>query len=216
MKKTFYVLLSIILLFVASSCGTEEPSNVDVSQLPASGADEDDIENDAADNLNNSSNIGDKKILVAYFSRSGNTEAVAKMINEQVGGDFLQIKTADPYPQDYDDVLGKAQEEKRENARPKLDLEIEDISGYDIVFIGYPIWFGDTPMAILTFLEGNDFSDKTLIPFCTSGSTSPQDSYGTIKNAASESNILEGFWTTGSETADARDDIVKWLSGLDI
>lgn len=109
--------------------------------------------------------------MIAYFSRSGNTKQIADMLHEQLGGDMFRIETTIPYSEDYDTALNKAQEEQRINARPALTAHVDNMDDYDIVFVGHPIWWGDTPMAMLTFLEGYDFSGKTVIPFCTYGSS---------------------------------------------
>ncbi|MCC8025929.1 MAG: flavodoxin [Clostridium sp.] len=112
----------------------------------------------------------EKRALIACFSWSGNTEALAELIQEQTGGDLYKITTATPYTEDYDALLAQAQEEQKANARPELDGQVENWEDYDVIFVGYPNRRSDAPMAALTFLESYDFNGKTLIPFCTNGS----------------------------------------------
>jgi hypothetical protein len=105
------------------------------------------------------------RALVAYFTRTGNTERAANIINDEVGGDLFRIETTDPYPDEYNEVVNQAQEEQQDNARPGLKTHIERMEDYDVVFVGYPVWWNDTPMAILTFLEEYDLSNKIVVHF---------------------------------------------------
>lgn len=157
-----------------------------------------------------------EKILIAYFTRSGNTEKLADMIADKTGGTKFRIETETAYPQDYDAVLEQASEEKEQNARPLLKTRVEDMSDYATVFLGYPIWFGDTPMAIHTFLESYDFNGKKIIPFCTSGSSSPQTSYASVRASASGAEVLEGFWTQGTSAGNAQEEVNEWIDKLGI
>mgnify|MGYP002565400017 CR=1 FL=1 len=109
-------------------------------------------------------------ILIAYFSWSGNTEQVAQIIAEQTGGDLFKIETATPYTDDYNTLLDIAQQEQADDARPELAAQVENWDSYDVIFVGYPNWWSDAPMAVYTFLESYDWNGKTLIPFNTSSS----------------------------------------------
>lgn len=111
------------------------------------------------------------KILIAYFTRSGNTETLADMIQEKTGGTKFRIETVKAYSEDYSGVYDEAMAELQENARPELKTRVDNMAEYDTVFIGYPIWHGNTPIAICSFLESYDFTDKKVIPFCSSGSS---------------------------------------------
>lgn len=159
---------------------------------------------------------GKEKILIAYFTRSGNTEKIADMIQNKTGGTKFKIETVKTYPEDYSGVLAEASKEKEENARPELKTKVDNMENYDIIFVGYPIWHGDTPMAIKTFLESYDFTGKKLIPFCTSGSSSPQTSFNSVKESASGAEVLEGFWTRGSNVSNARNGVNQWIDRLEI
>ena len=111
----------------------------------------------------------DKKVLVAYFSRSGNTRAVADHIKSLTGGDMFEIQVAKPYPEEYHACTEVAKKEKEDNARPTLKTKVENMASYDVIFIGYPNWWGTMPMPILTFLESYDFAGKKIALFATSG-----------------------------------------------
>lgn len=156
------------------------------------------------------------KILIAYFTRSGNTETLADRIQEKTGGTKFRIETVKTYPQDYSGVYDEAMKEQQENARPALKTKVDNMAEYDTVFVGYPIWHGDTPMAVRTFLESYDFTGKKVIPFCSSGSSRPETSFSSVRASAAGAEILDGFWTRGSDVANAADEINQWIDGLGI
>ena len=144
------------------------------------------------------------KILVAYFSRTGenygvgviekgNTHIIADMIAEQTGGDTFEIAAVTPYPDSYDECTAVAQREKNENARPELTAEVDNMADYDVIFLGYPIWWGDMPMAVYTFLESYDFSGKTIVPFCTHAGSGLSGTVGNIKAACPGTTVLDGL-----------------------
>ena len=150
----------------------------------------------------------DAHILIAYFSRTGNTQEVAKEIQELTEGDMFEIETVDPYPDDYTETTEIAQEELNENARPQLSETVENIDQYDTIFLGYPIWWGNAPMAVYTFLESYDLLEKTIIPFCTSGGTQIEESIPML-----EENFPDLTFTQGL-TANNTDEIQPWLEEI--
>lgn len=156
------------------------------------------------------------KILIAYFTRSGNTETLADRIQEKTGGTKFRIETVKTYPQDYSGVYDEAMKEQQENARPELKTRVDNMAEYDTVFVGYPIWHSDTPMAVRTFLESYDFTGKKVIPFCSSGSSRPDTSFASVRASAAGAEILDGFWTRGADVANAADEINQWIDGLGI
>lgn len=126
--------------------------------------------------VNDTSN--DSGILIAYFSRAdenynvgvidkGNTEIIAEIIAEQTGEDMFKIETVNAYPADYDECTEVAKQEQNDNARPDIKADIDGWKSYETVFLGYPIWWGDMPMVMYTFMESHNFNGKTVIPFCT-------------------------------------------------
>lgn len=154
--------------------------------------------------------------LVAYFSWSGNTRQVAELIAEATGGDLFEIATVNPYTDDYNELLEIAQQEQSEEARPELNAQVENWDSYDTVFLGYPNWWSDAPMAVYTFLESHDFTGKTLVPFNTSASGGFGRSLSGIEESAAGATILEGLDLTESELGSAQDRVTEWLEGLEL
>ncbi len=158
---------------------------------------------------------GGSRILVAYFSRTGNTEAVADIICDKTGGKKVRIETVKAYPSDYDTLLDVVMQELESDARPELKTTV-DMGEYDTVFIGYPIWHGDAPMAVRSFLEKYDFTGKMVIPFCTSGSSRPDTSFAHVKESAKGAKVPDGFWTGSSGLGKIHETVPQWLDGLEI
>lgn len=134
------------------------------------------------------------KTLVAYFSASGCTKKVAEQINEIVKGDLYEIVPEVKYTHEdliWTDKNSRSSVEMSDlSFRPKMINNIESIDSYDIIYIGYPIWWGVAPTIVNTFLESNDFSNKTLIPFCTSGSSGIGDTNEYIKKSVADTTIV--------------------------
>lgn len=159
----------------------------------------------------------EEKILVAYFSCTGNTEKIAGYIAETVEATFTyEIVPAEPYTEedlDYYDEESRAALEQAETstARPEIEGELENAEEYDIIYIGYPIWWGRLPKIIYTFFETYDFSGKVIVPFCTSQGTGISVSVEEIKVLEPEANVLTGrrFSSTTKES-----DVVTWLNTL--
>lgn len=156
---------------------------------------------------------GESGALIAYFSWSGNTEAVALEIQAQTGADMFEIVPAEPYTDDYDELLDIAQEEQSSDARPAI-AETVDLSGYDTVYLGFPNWWGDMPMILYTFLDEFDLSGKTVVPFNTSGGSGFSGSLDTIAEMEPEAEITEGLSLGAGEAEDCADDVAKWLNDI--
>lgn len=135
---------------------------------------------------------------------------------EKVGGELYEITTVTPYTDDYDNLLDQAQQEQRDDTRPEIANHIDNFEKYEVVFVGYPNWWSDTPMAILSFLEQYNFTGKTVVPFCTHGSGGFGSSIKSITDSASKANILDGFEVSGSSVESANDDVIKWIDGLNL
>ncbi len=143
-------------------------------------------------------NVHDSNCLIAYFSRPGNnyvngsivnlpvgnTEVVATMIREMTGGDLFHIEPVTVYPEGYTETTEVAQQELRANARPKLTRHQEIPDSYDLIFLGYPNWWGTMPMPVFTFLEDYDLAGKTIAPFCTHEGSGMGRSVADIKRSA--------------------------------
>ena len=143
-------------------------------------------------------------VLVAYFSHTGNTEAVAEQIAERTGGTLAQIQRAE----EYADLQQEAEEEILQGVRPEITVSVDNVEEYDTIFVGYPIWWDEAPAMIATFLESYDFSGKTIVPFCTSASDSIDNSLHIFSELCPEAAIAEGL------TANDEADIEPWLQGL--
>ncbi len=155
-----------------------------------------------------------KKILILYFSRSGNTRALAEYIHSRVGGDMVELKVAAPYPDDYDTLTDVAKKEQQQNARPKLATVIPDFANYDTVFLGFPNWWGTMPMLFFTLLEEHPLGQKTLIPFCTHGGSRFGRSVQDLKRLCPDAKLLEGFEVRGNSVGKAHEDVDAWLGKI--
>ena len=155
-------------------------------------------------------------MLIAYFSWSGNTEQVAQIIQQETGGDLFEIAPATPYTDDYNELLDIAQQEQSDNARPDLAGQVENWEQYDTVFVGYPNWWSDAPMAVYTFLEFYDWDGKTLVPFNTSASGGFGRSLFGLEESASGASILDGLSFTERTLGNAQSEVAAWLDELEL
>ncbi len=156
-------------------------------------------------------NTAKKNILVVFFSQTGNTKIIANEIHESVGGDIFQIKTVKPYPTNYNTLVDQAKKEQDENSRPKLAAKANNINSYDTVFIGYPDWWHTMPMPVFSFLEQNNLSGKTIVPFCTHEGSGFGQSLEDIKKIYPKLTILQGLAVRAKDTKNAKKDVSDWL-----
>ena len=166
-----------------------------------------------------------KKILVAYFSHKGenyingkivditigNTKIIAEMIHEIKGGDLFEIETVIDYPREYNITTLFAKDELMNKARPKLKSHIENIDNYDVIYLGFPNWWNTMPMAVFTFLEDHNLSEKTIIPFCTHEGSGMGRSEKDIKNICPNSIIGKSIAIYGSTVKNSFQSIKSWL-----
>lgn len=153
----------------------------------------------------------DKKIAIVYFSATGTTKTVAEYIKDETKGDIFEIIPKQKYESDdlnYNNSNSRATKEQNDkNARPEIANNI-NVSNYDIIFIGYPIWWGDTPRIIQTFIESHELKGKTMIPFCTSGSSGITGSESTLKS-------YKGInWIAGKRLSGSKSDVSSWVKSL--
>lgn len=154
-----------------------------------------------------------KRTLIVYFSRTGNTRTMAERIRERTGGDIFEVVTTTPYPSDYNECTKQAARELEQNFRPKLrTAKIANLRDYDTVLIGYPVWWGRIPPALMTFFDENDLSGKTIVPFCTHGGSGMSGTED-IRRLASGAAILEGLAISGRD-ANPLGLIANWLDKL--
>ncbi len=159
---------------------------------------------------------GTKKILVVYFSHSGNTREIADQIHKIIGGDIFEIQAVNSYPNDYDAVVKQAKQELESGYKAVLKTKIENIKLYDVVFIGYPIWWGTFPAPVKTFLSEYDFSGKTIVPFCTHEGSGLGHSVLDISKFCSQSILLDGVAIRGSNVKTAQNEVSGWLRKIRI
>lgn len=171
--------------------------------------------------------MGTQKTLVAFFSRTGenffpggmryidkgNTHIAAEILSELTGADLFEIKSVDGYSDVYKECVAQAVAEYKSNARPKLTNDV-DISEYEVVFIGYPNWCGTMPMPVWTFLEGHDFTGKTVYPFCTNEGSGLANSISDINNLIPAANIKDGLSLKGSNVQNSKCEFEAWINGL--
>ena len=196
MKKALTLLIAIILIMYATP-GTAESSS--------------------------------SRILIVCFSRAGenynvgkiekgNTEKLAEIIMEQTGGDLFRIETVIPYPESYDETLDIATREYQNNERPELTGQVENWEDYDIIFLGYPIWWAGLPMALHTFMESYDWQGKTVIPFNTHEGSGQAGTQQVIEDKLSGATVLQGLAVRGSKAQNDAEgtaaDVAAWLKEL--
>ena len=227
MKKWTSLLLALAMALSLAACGnsgtqentSEPPASVSGStaeETPAPTGTETPAEEPSEEPAESeTSTTGDSSsVLIAYFSWSGNTEQVAQIIQQETGGDLFEIAPATPYTDDYNELLDIAQQEQSDNARPELAGQVENWEQYDTVFVGYPNWWSDAPMAVYTFVESYDWSGKTLVPFNTSASGGFGRSLSGLEESASGATILDGLSFTERTLGDAQSEVTTWLDKL--
>jgi flavodoxin len=168
-------------------------------------------------------------ILVAYFSQAGeqydvgvvekgNTQIIAEMIADETDADLFHIDRKAAYPSKLSGLLDEAQDEQKNSARPELAAAVDNWDDYDTIFLGYPIWWGDMPMPVYTFLESYDFTGKTVIPFDTNGGSGLADTVSAVTKACPGAAVKDGLAVSGKEAQTQQDtaksEVQNWLKGL--
>ena len=224
MKKILIVLMAFMLIGCQIQSQSQETSENETQQTTK----------DTNTQVNS-----DAKILVAYFTRVGNTdfptgtdasssaslivendkligntEYLADIIVEQTKGDKFLIQTKYKYSADYDELVDEQQDERSKNERLELVSHVDNFDDYDVIYLGYPNWWSGMPMPVYSFLEEYDFHGKTIIPFNTSGGSGFSDSIEEIKTLCPNATVLEGYTTSGSHVQDAHDEIVEWIKSM--
>jgi len=240
MKKTIAILLSLVMILGLAACGnsasrTEPPSteenfvestsnieeatensntdveNTDVSESQPEETDVPESQSEETD----APNVQESKVLVAYFSATGTTEGVAEHIADGLNADIYEIVPEEPYTDadlDYNDNNSRTTIEMNDpDTRPDISGSVENMEQYAIVFIGYPIWWGEAPRIVSTFVESYDFSGKTIVPFCTSGGSGMGSSATNLEQLTSGAEWLSGKRLSGS---DSQNTVMEWVNGL--
>lgn len=230
MKKTIAILLSLVMVLGLAACGNSasrtEQSSTEENSVESTASVEESVEgsNTDADNTDVSESqteetdapdAQESKVLVAYFSATNTTEGVAEHIANGLNADIYEIVPEDPYTDadlNYNDNNSRTTIEMNDpDARPAISGSVENMDQYDIVFIGYPIWWGDAPRILSTFVESYDFSGKTIVPFCTSGGSGIGSSASNLEQLTSGATWLSGRRLNGS---DSQNTVMEWVNSL--
>ena len=221
--KKFLLIFCAVFAVLAVGCGN----------MAANGDESDHADSAALDltrPIHPPANFAGKRVLVAFFSRTGenfevgviekgNTHIVAEQIAEITHADkIFEIQTVTPYPADYQEMTKIAKEEQASSARPPLATHMEDMAAYDVIFLGYPIWYQDLPMPVYTFLESYDFTGKIIIPFCTGSGNTMTGKEDEIPHFARGAQMRPGLGIQGKRVHNNPDqtrlEVMSWLSSL--
>lgn len=206
MKKRLFAFLTIMLMLALAGCGGNAGQKAAVlsDNGAASSRQENEREQQTEETAQEEPVETGTHTLVTYFSNTGNTREVAELIAEYTEGDLNEIRRTVP----YEDLTEEAEIEINDGIRPEITMDISDISAYDMIFVGYPIWWDEAPAMIAAFLENNDFSGKTVVPFCTSAGDTIENSLHIFKELCPDAVIAESL------TANDTEDIIPWLLQL--
>ena len=244
-KKLFCLVLTLGLLLSMAACGstpqdTTEDASLPVSEEPAKSSE---AGSEASAVPAQPEPLGEPEVTpsenayeeaetgrVIYFSRTGeqytvgvidkgNTAIVAEMIAEETGADLFEVLPVDDhYPMTYNELTDVAKQEQNDKARPAYAGELPDLSGYDTVFIGAPVWWGDWPMIMYTVFENSDFSGKKLVPFSTHEGSGLSGFDKKLASACPDAEVLKGLSVCGNDAQNRQDSVREtvqdWLSGL--
>lgn len=242
--KRIKTILMASMLAALTACGAKESDlSIEITAdesmqasseevpVPESNSGQEAVQETKENSLFEEPQTGDK-ILIAYFSlinivpegadavthatpSVGNTEYAAMEIQRQVGGDLFAIQTVQNYPASHQECSAVTEEEMRSDARPELSTHVEDMDEYNIIYIGFPIWWYMEPMAIRTFLEEYDFTGKTVIPFCTTLGAGIGESEKNIAVLTNGATVLKGL-TLRSGKEDMSEEIASWLIEIEM
>lgn len=225
MKKIIVLMLVLCICGSLAACGDSQGASSTINNVTeenrTSASDTENgstVENntqeaDEGDNTN-ATEVG-SNILVVYFSNTGNTRAIAESIANGLDADIYEIIAEDPYTEedlDYGDNDSRSTTEMNDSSvRPAISGSVENMEQYDTIYIGYPIWWGEAPRILDTFVESYDFADKTVIPFCTSASSGMGSSGRILEDLAGSGNWLSGRRFSGNESAET---VMEWVNSL--
>lgn len=241
-KKTAAIMFSLTFVCFLAACSSREAEITKHDPVPVTDLEtlEDKAEPDEDSDLRETEKtVEESKILIAYFSRVGSTEYpddvdasasasivadgkkqygtteyVAELIRKSTGGDIFRIETSRPYTADFDELREVNHEEMQQGILPELKESSLDISDYDTVFVGYPVWATDVPQAVLSFLNMYDLSGKTVIPFCTHDGYGAGNSYHTVAEASHAAVSFDGIAIESEDVQDAQGSIADWLDSI--
>lgn len=241
----FITLLAVVAGMTACGNDTSESSGSDNVQMEASMTEKEELEITESSEIEESKTASDdavepaeqsNKILVCYFSfpetdstdasssasrvvidgeMKGAMQYMAEIISDTTGGDLFRIETVQDYPGTHEPLVDQAADEKADSARPELSTHIENLDDYEVIFVGYPNWWGDMPMPLYTFLEEYDFSGKTIIPFNSHGGSRFSNTIETIASYEPDADIItDGFTVSRDDVADVEADLIEWVHSI--
>lgn len=227
MKRVTTAILTILMCIVLMACGEEQEFSQEETSSVGDGSETNSnrsISVTASESGQTDEEEGETmketeevKILVAYFSATNTTEGVAEQIAESLPADLYEIVPEQPYTDAdlnyHDDNSRSTQEMNDSSSRPAISGSVENMEQYDIVFIGYPIWWGEAPRIVSTFMESYDFSGKTIVPFCTSGGSGVGSSATNLEALTKDATWIPGTRLSGGSS---REEIAEWINGLEL
>ena len=221
MKKIIALLTAAVLILAFAGCAAGNNGSQSQAETKAAESSKAEEATNAVETIQGSDATAAKndtgssgKTLVVYFSATGTTKGVAEQIASVTGAETYEITAAQKYTEDdlnwHDQNSRTTKEQNDKTVRPEIGSEKINLDGYDTIFIGFPIWWGEEPRIMDTFVESYDFNGKTMIPFCTSGGSGIGSSGDNLKANAGSGNWLEG------ERLSSSSDIEGWIKGLNL
>lgn len=214
MTKTSKIITLLLASFVLFSCSNKANSQNNASRTEEANIMTADYKENSANAINIAAN--DNKILVVYFSWSGNSRTLAGYAREITGGDIFEIVPAQPYPSQYRATTEQARKELDDNYLPAIKNQINNLSSYDTIILCYPNWWGTIPQIVKRFLQDNDFSGKTIAPICTHEGSRMGRSLTDIRALCPNSTITEGLDVRGGSVGGARNTVRDWVNKIGI
>lgn len=240
LKRRFLIMLAVVMIIsMFTGCGSASVKNNQTTKNDSTekSSDIDSSSNAVTEAVQN--NTDNENILIAYFSVPENVDTdgidansgasivvknkdvlghmqyMAMTIQEAIGGELFRIETTEEYPLEHETLVNQAKEEQNEDARPELATHIENVEQYNIIFLGYPNWWGDMPQPLYTFLEEYDFSGKTIIPFNSHGGSGFSNTIEEIKKLQPNATVKDdGLSISRNDVADSEQEITDWAKGF--
>lgn len=240
LKRLFSIMLAVVVISsMYTGCGSSSAKNNQTTKNDSAekSSDINSSSNAVTEAVQN--NTDNENILIAYFSVPenvdtdgidansgasivvknkdvlGNMQYMAMTIQEAIGGELFRIETKEKYPLEHETLVNQAKEEQNEEVRPELATHIENVEQYDMIFLGYPNWWGDMPQPLYTFLEEYDFSGKTIIPFNSHGGSGFSNTIEEIKKLQPNATVRDdGLSISRNDVADSEQEITDWAKGL--
>ena len=240
LKRRFLIMLAVVMIIsMFTGCGSASVKNNQTTKNDSTekSSDIDSSSNAVTEAVQN--NTDNENILIAYFSVPenvdtdgidansgasivvknkdvlGNMQYMAMTIQEAIGGELFRIETTEEYPLEHETLVNQAKEEQNEDARPELATHIENVEQYNIIFLGYPNWWGDMPQPLYTFFEEYDFSGKTIIPFNSYGGSGFSNTIEEIKKLQPNATVKDdGLSISRNDVADSEQEITDWAKGF--